>query len=153
MLVRVVGSIKTETIHISDIKNGLTTRLKNHLAGDEGAFDGFTIGNYIRLSRLADEKEVITYSAGLDSVSEEVTDSLNTGFIVESIELSLNKASFLLTDKFHFKQISTDSEYSPRDEDDKASAWRNAASADLMTNAVEGLCSLLEYKESEETSE
>ncbi|QGX91225.1 hypothetical protein EFZ10_06045 [Tatumella sp. TA1] len=155
MLVRVVGSIKTETIHISDIKNGLTTRLKNHLAGDEGAFDGFTIGNYIRLSRLADEKEIITYSAGLDSVSEEVSDSLNTGFIVESMELSLNKASFLLTDKFQFKQISTDSEYSPRDEDDKAGAWRNAASADLffMTKAVEGLCCLLEYKEPEETSE
>nr|WP_277755499.1 recombination-associated protein RdgC [Rosenbergiella nectarea] len=155
MLVRVVGSIKTETIHISDIKNGLTTRLKNHLSGDEDAFSEFAIGNYIRLSRLADGKEVITYSADLASVSEEVTDSLNTGFIVESMELSLNEASFLLTDKFHFKQISTDSEYSPRDEDDKAGAYRNAASADLffMTKAVESLCSLLEYKEPEETSE
>lgn len=154
MLVRVVGSIKTETIHISDIKNGLTTRLKNYLSGDEDAFSGFAIGNYIRLSRLADEKEVITYSADVASVSEELNDSLNTGFIVESMELSLNKASFLLTDKFHFKQISTDSEYSPRDEDDKPGAYRNAASADLfiMTKAVEGLCSLLEYKEPKESS-
>ena len=40
MLVKVIGSVKTVTINISDIKNGLTTRLKNHLDGEQSAFAG-----------------------------------------------------------------------------------------------------------------
>lgn len=38
MLVKVVGSVKAETINISDIKNGLTTRLKNYINGVANAF-------------------------------------------------------------------------------------------------------------------
>lgn len=53
MLVKVVGSVKTETINISDIKNGLTARLKNYLNGTAIAFEGFTVGNYIQLAQLA----------------------------------------------------------------------------------------------------
>lgn len=63
MLVKVIGSVKTVTINISDIKNGLTTRLKNHLDGEESAFAGFEVGDYVQLSRLAEQKEVIRYSA------------------------------------------------------------------------------------------
>ncbi|MZP49279.1 hypothetical protein GQA40_23810, partial [Escherichia coli] len=51
MLIKVVGSVKTETINISDIKNGLTTRLNNYINGAANAFEGFTVGNYIQLSR------------------------------------------------------------------------------------------------------
>ena len=57
MLVKVVGSVKTETINISDIKNGLTTRLKNYINGVANA-EGLTVGNYIQLSRLADQRKL-----------------------------------------------------------------------------------------------
>ncbi|HAT3646815.1 TPA: recombination-associated protein RdgC, partial [Raoultella ornithinolytica] len=49
MLVKVIGSVKTVTINISDIKNGLTTRLKNHLDGEQSAFAGFEVGDYVQL--------------------------------------------------------------------------------------------------------
>lgn len=88
MLVKVVGSVKTETINISDIKNGLTTRLKNYINGVANAFEGLTVGNYIQLSRLADQKEVIRYSAEHDSIQSELADSLNSGFTADKMELA-----------------------------------------------------------------
>ncbi|MBE8895633.1 recombination-associated protein RdgC [Klebsiella grimontii] len=107
MLVKVIGSVKTVTINISDIKNGLTTRLQNHLNGEEPAFEGFEVGDYVQLSRLADQKEVIRYSADHTSVTSEILESLNTGFIVDNLELRGCGVSFLLTDKFHFPRINT----------------------------------------------
>ncbi|EOC1196095.1 recombination-associated protein RdgC [Cronobacter sakazakii] len=148
LLVKVVGSIKTETIHISDIKNGLTTRLKNHLSGSDNAFEGFTVGDYIQLSRLAEQKEIIRYSADHNSVAAEVAESLNGGFIVDNMELCGAGVHFLLTDKFHFRRINTQDHAFSEDED-KAFQWRHQAGADLFqfSKVVNGLCDLLAYKE------
>ncbi|HBX9005087.1 TPA: recombination-associated protein RdgC [Klebsiella pneumoniae] len=151
MLVKVIGSVKTVTINISDIKNGLTTRLKNHLDGEESAFAGFEVGDYVQLSRLAEQKEVIRYSAEHTSVTSEILESLNTGFIVDNMELRGCGVSFLLTDKFHFRRIDTkDNDYS--DDDDKAYRWRHQAGTDMFQfcKVINQLCDLLAYKEPEE---
>ncbi len=147
MLVKVVGSVKTETIHISDIKNGLTTRLKKHLSGEKSAFDRFTVGGTFQLSRLADEKETIKYSAEYESVESELADSLETGFIVDSMELIHGPVRFFLTDQFHLRRINT-GEGSPQNKDDPAFAWRQSAGADLflLNCIVADLCSLLSYQ-------
>jgi len=148
MLVKVVGSVKTETIHVSDVKNGLTTRLTNYIGGDTDAFEGFDVGNVIQLSRHADTKETIRYSAEHQSVIAEIDESLKSGFIVDSIELLSGGTSFTLTENFHFRRINTQSAESDG-EDDKAFAWRHAAGIDLffMTGVINKLCTLLSYKE------
>ena len=148
LLIKVIGSVKTETIHISDIKNGLTTRLQNHLAGNSEAFDGFAVGDYIQLSRHADQKETIRYSAAHNSVSAEIIESLNSGFTVDQMELVGAGMHFLLTENFHFRLIDTqDFTFNP--EDDHAYQWRHQAGADLFqfSKVVNGLCDLLSYKE------
>ncbi|EFL5716747.1 recombination-associated protein RdgC [Shigella dysenteriae] len=151
MLVKVIGSVKTVTINISDIKNGLTIRLKNHLAGEESAFEGFEVGDYIQLSRQADQKEVIRYSADHNSVTGELIESLNAGFIVDNMELSGCGVSFLLTDKFHFRRIDTQ-DHNFNDDDDDAYRWRHQAGTDMFQfcKVINQLCELLSYKEPEE---
>lgn len=148
MLVKVVGSVKTETINISDIKNGLTTRLKNYINGVANAFEGFTVGNYIQLSRLADQKEVIRYSAEHDSIQSELADSLNSGFTADKMELAGCGVSFILTENFHFSRINTQAQ-TFSDEDDKAFQWRHQAGTDLFqfSKVVNLMCDLLSYKE------
>ncbi|WP_413499216.1 recombination-associated protein RdgC [Buttiauxella gaviniae] len=150
MLVKVVGSIETKTIHISDVKNGLTTRLKSYIAGDSEAFDGFEVGSVMQLSRKSETKETIRYSADHQSVVSEIEESLNSGFSVDSIELYSDGASFVLTENFHFRRIDTKSSDS-NNEDDKAFVWRQAAGIDLfiMTGVIKKLCKLLSYKEPE----
>lgn len=148
LLVKVVGSIETKTIHISDIKNGLTTRLKNHLDGNSDAFDGFTVGDYIQLSRHAEQKETIRYSAEHNSVAAEVVESLNSGFTVDQMELVGAGVHFLLTENFHFRRINTE-DHNFTSEDDRAYQWRHQTSGDLFqfSKAVNGLCELLSYKD------
>lgn len=148
MLVKAVGSVKTETINVSDVKHGLTTRLKNYIAGDSGAFEKFTPGSFFQLSRKAEKKETIRYSAENESVTGELDDSLNSGFTVDSMELVHNGMSFVLTSDFNFRRINT-GDTSPDDKDDKSYAWRHETGADMFmfSAAVNDLCNLLEYKE------
>lgn len=150
MLVKVVGSVETKTIHISDVKNGLTTRLKSYIAGDSNAFDGFEVGSVMQLSRKSETKETIRYSADHQSVVSEIEESLGSGFSVDSIELYSDGTSFVLTENFHFRRIDTKSADHDGDED-KAFIWRQAAGTDLflMTGVVNKLCHLLSYKEPE----
>lgn len=150
MLVKVVGSMETKTIHISNVKNGLTTRLKNYIDGDNGAFEGFEVGDVMQLSRKSETKETIRYSAEHQSVVSEIEESLSSGFSVDCIELSSNGTSFTLTENFHFRRIDTKSS-DASEGDDKAFIWRQAAGTDLflMTGVINKLCHLLSYKEPE----
>lgn len=151
MLIKVVGSVKTETIHIDNIKNGLTTRLQNHLEGNSEAFGEFQVGDFIQLSRYAEHKEVLRYSADHSSVSTELSESLSSRFSVDQMEFWGMGINFLLTEKFHFRRIDTqDNVYG--DDDDKAYRWRHQAGTDMFqfSRVVNHLCDLLAYKESQE---
>ncbi|HAU8264464.1 TPA: recombination-associated protein RdgC [Kluyvera intermedia] len=151
LLIKVVGSLKTETIHIDNIKNGLTTRLQNHLNGSNDAFDGFTVGDYIQLSRLVEHKEVLRFSAEHASITNELTESLAGGFTVDQMELNGCGVNFLLTERFHFRRIDTQS-FNYSDDEDKAFQWRHQTGADLFqfSAVVNQLCKLLAYKEPEQ---
>ncbi|HAJ4116475.1 TPA: hypothetical protein HLU11_13170 [Escherichia coli] len=151
MLIKVVGSVKTETIHIDNIKNGLTTRLQNHLEDTKEAFGKFQVGDYIQLSRYAEHKEVLRYSADHSSVSTELSESLSSGFGVDQMEFWGMGINFLLTEKFHFRRIDTqDNVYG--DDDDKTYRWRHQAGTDMFqfSKVVNHLCDLFAYKESQE---
>lgn len=156
LLVKVTGSVKTETINVSDPKHGLTTRLKNYLKNNMQPFDGFTVGNMVQLGRRDEQKEVITYSeTELTSISDEIVDKLSTGFTVEKLRLVFNgDITFVLTNKFHFKQINLLSDPAYEDDDDLPYRWRHEAGLKLflLSNIVLGLVSVLEYKNDAEKS-
>ncbi|WP_159282926.1 recombination-associated protein RdgC [Rahnella variigena] len=149
-LVKAVGSVKTETIHISDIKHGLTTKLKTYLNGDDRAFDGFHVGDFTQLSRKVEQKETIKYAADLDSIREELRENLENSYIVDSINLRYGDVSFLLTENFHFKRVDL-RELADNDEDDLPYRWRHEASVAtlLLTSVINTLCVLLSYKPQE----
>ncbi len=156
LLVKVTGSVKTETINVSDPKHGLTTRLENYLKNNMQPFDGFTVGNMVQLGRRDEQKEVITYSeTELFLISDEIMDKLSTGFTVEKLRLVFNgDITFVLTNKFHFKQINLLSDPAYEDDDDLPYRWRHEAGLKLflLSNIVLGLVSVLEYKNDAEKS-
>ncbi|MGY0161657.1 recombination-associated protein RdgC [Edwardsiella tarda] len=156
LLVMATGSVKTETINVSDPKHGLTTRLENYLKNDMQPFDGFTVGNMVQLGRMDGQKEVITYSeTELTSISDEILEKLSACFTVEKLRLVFNgDITFVLTNKFHFKQINLLSDPAYEDDDDLPYRWRHEAGLKLflLSNIVLGLVSVLEYKDDTEKS-
>ncbi|MFV4846609.1 recombination-associated protein RdgC [Edwardsiella tarda] len=154
LLVMATGSVKTETINVSDPKHGLTTRLENYLKNNMQPFDGFTVGNMVQLWRMDGQKEVITYSeTELTSISDEILEKLSACFTVEKLRLVFNgDITFVLTNKFHFKQINLLSDSAYEDDDDLPYRWRHEAGLKLflLSNIVLGLVSVLEYKDDAE---
>ncbi len=152
-LIKAVGSVKTETIHISDIKHGLTTKLKSSLDGDRTVFQGFGVGDFIQLSRKSDQKEIIRYQTDVESIADELQENLSVGYVVDLIKLYMADVSFLLTENFHFKRIDLRDALDTDEEDAEDIAWRwrhEATIATLqLTNIVNTLCVLLSYKPSE----
>ncbi|KFC87620.1 recombination-associated protein RdgC [Hafnia alvei] len=149
LLVKACGSVKTETINVSDVKHGLTTRLRTYLTSGLEPFEGFRFSDFIQLGRLGDQKEIIKYSGSeIDDMQQEIIDKLDAGFIVEKVRLDMDGISFQLTEKFHFKAINLLSDINYQNEDDLPYRWRQEAGVKLffMRTVVLGLVSVLEYK-------
>lgn len=149
LLVKACGSVKTETINVSDVKHGLTTRLRTYLTSGLEPFEGFRFSDFIQLGRLSDQKEIIKYSGSeIDDMQQEIIDKLDAGFIVEKVRLDMDGISFQLTEKFHFKAINLLSDINYQNEDDLPYRWRQEAGVKLflMRTVVLGLVSVLEYK-------
>ncbi|EOV0904042.1 recombination-associated protein RdgC, partial [Edwardsiella piscicida] len=122
----------------------------NYLQNNMQPFDGFTVGNMVQLGRMDEQKEVITYSeTELFSISDEILSKLSVCFTVEKLRLVFNgDITFVLTNKFHFKQINLLSDPAYEDDDDLPYRWRHEAGLKLflLSNIVLGLVSVLEYK-------
>ena len=152
-LVHVVGSLKTSTIHISNIKNGLTTRLKKHAEGvDPACFDGFEVGASVALKK---ESQKVSYSiADLDTASQGLLEAIERGFEVERLALEHNGVEFKLTSDFHFKAVkfADDAEHDAADERDEVFMWRQDAAAQVLmfSCVLNQLCDLLGYKADED---
>lgn len=155
-LVHVVGSLKTSTIHISDIKNGLTTRLKNYLQGDREAFDGFEVG---ASAALKNDSQKVSYSlADIGTASEGLLEATGKGFEVERLALEHNGVEFKLTSDFHFKAIKfadTQEEHDQAEEQDAVFMWRHDAAVQVLmfSSVLNQLCDLLGYKPDEQEQE
>lgn len=162
-LVLCVGSIKTETIHISDLKHGLSTRMTQWLEDEESeSFGMLKPMDYCRLVRQRDESAVEKIQhTGVDlrSIDTELLAQIGEGFKVDRAGFCLESlVCFQLTEKFHFKKIDTMSYEQPEPENeeddgyDPAFMWRHEASVRVfgMCRAVNELCSLLEYKAPEQ---
>lgn len=147
-LIKVVGSVKTTTIHIDDIKNGLTTRLKSHLGENPAALtdEGFELGERVSLVKPG---ESVNYNLeDLTTASAAILDRFEKGFTVKAIGLVSNEIAFNLTADFHFKSIKFGIELESQDGDDVVFMWKQEAAVQsmLLTKVVRDLCRLLGYK-------
>lgn len=103
-LVAAVESVKTETIHVSNVTQGLTARLKKWLNdGDDDAFGEFYPVNDVELEQ--EERSVRVKMSNLSQARGTLNSSLGQGFSVNAIGLSLDGDEFKLTDDFKLRSI------------------------------------------------
>lgn len=154
LLIKAIGSVKTSTIHVSDIKGGLTTRLRNFLDGNEEAFDGFELGDTCNMKHKSDK---VNFSmADLTAAREGLSEALKGDMQVELMELTHKGVSFKLTNDFklrgiHFHGELSDEEQQSREEADEAFLWRLEAATQLLqlVDTIIALCALFSYQRPE----
>lgn len=153
-LVKACGSVKTETIHVDDVKKGITTRLTNYI-DDRSPDDcfGFHLfpGNFYLLQRKVEKKpESIKYDAELDYIKEELTETLSNNFKVSLMELYTRDIKFKLNENFQFKSIKPIHDIEC--DGDNVYRYRHINEVFMLhiTNTVCFLIELLKYKEKTE---
>jgi recombination associated protein RdgC len=158
LMVHAVGSMKTETIHVSDVKHGLTTRLKNWLIAMEDEVEpsdgeiGF--GKFepvdtvsLALSFAEEPARKITVQMGdLSSARTGLLDALQKGFSVKSLGLADSSLTFTLTDDFRMKAIEFPVVESYADDEDYGWASGCTLQVDRVVDAISTMCEMLSYK-------
>lgn len=146
LLIQAVGSVKTETLHVSDAKHGLTTRMKSWLDDDEG------FGNFEPCDEVALVSEGRTVSIKMSSLQQArsaITEALAFGFRVKSIGFHLPEVNFRLTSEFRLNRIA----FTVNDlENNEDNYW--AAEAAIQVKAVSDiintLVEMLSYEDEQE---
>jgi recombination associated protein RdgC len=152
-LVHAVGSVKTSTIHVSNVKGGLTARLKAWLEEDpnvssEAFGPELQLGGAVALDRLLDRREKVAFSLqSLGNVPEGLKEALAKGFEVTSMAMVHGLVDFTLTNAFRFKGIEFGASDVAADLAD-ANIWQHEAAIQVkqMSAVVQAMCDLLGYK-------
>jgi recombination associated protein RdgC len=148
LLVNSVGSVKTTTINVSDVKGGLTTRLKQWLAGDVDAFNGLDPRTEVLLER--DDQRVSVKMSDLTSADRAINEALTSRFTVKSLGLSFESDLELkLTDDFKLRGIWNQSAVEEEDPEFDTFAAKAAVEVNDLADAVTFLCEMFGYKEAE----
>lgn len=155
-LVTCVGSVETKTTHVTNLKHGLTTRLRALINGgsDRDTFGVFSVGDSCRLIRQmqrGEKKETINYAGIQIDDCQELFERLDSGFGVESLSLSVDGLTFKLTHEFQLKSLEWDGDEDISDED-PIQAWMDDAATKLflLNHASESLSKMLAYEEGAE---
>ena len=147
-LVHAVASMKTTTINVSDVKKGLTARMKNWLDNDDEAFGEFSPSGD---AALAIEKRRLTVKMGnLQAAREGLQEAISKGFGVTSLGLQHidSGVEFRLTDNFKFKGIVF--VHDPAQGDEDLFAAEAAIEVSSFSKVVTELCAMMAYQEPEE---
>ena len=153
LLVKCMGSLKTQTIHIDDIKMGISNRLKDYLtdsAERPEALGPFSPLQFVKLKSADTAQEMVTFK-GMDLNGERASDVvslLEAGYQVEELELWHEPISFKLNSDFSLRAITMPDYDSDDDADDYAHHWRqcNAANLILLSKAITDLCTMMDYQ-------
>lgn len=152
MLIKAVGAAKTETINVSDVKGGLTTRMRAHVTDGTGFDETFGLESGVWLAR--GKEKVTVQMEQLDAAQKAITEALDGGFVVSAARLThvSSGVSFKLTSDFHLKatdglEIDDDREF-----DDPFDSWVQEASVQvgMLVRVMEDLCVMFDYKEPED---
>jgi len=158
LLIQVLGSLKTTTIHVSDLKLGLQTRLqaylKEELLNDQEPLKGFAVGCDVKL--IGPDKEKVTFSK-LDDIFSRRDDILNlieNNYQVTELALTQSVTSFKLTSDFIIKGVKQTTENTGEFETAyEQFQHETAVKMVLITEIVHGLCDLLGYANEVEEAE
>lgn len=152
-LIKAAGSIKTETIHVSDVKHGLTTRLKAWNDGNEDAFGVFSPCAEAALQQ--GDRKIGIKMGSLTSAKQAIKEALESKFDVMSMGFTHDgETEFRLTKDFRLKGIEfahTDSE-----DEEEASFYAQATlEVDAVSAVITDLVDMIGHgkEEGEETTE
>lgn len=131
-LIFAAGSVKTETIHISDVKHDLTERLKRWNGGDTYAFGVFDPCAEAALQQ--GERKITIKMGALEGANTGIKEALATGFEVTSLGFAHKGATeFRLTKDFRLKGIQFAHTDTDEEDSEEASFY---AQATLEVDAV-----------------
>lgn len=150
LLVNSVGSVKTTTINVANVKGGLTKRLKDWVMGDIGAFGGLDPVNEVQLEQ--GERKVTVRMSDLDASRAALTEALGQDHGVKALGLQFASGLELkLTDDFKFRGIvsPTPEVVEGEEKDDALDTFHEQAAIELadLTDAITFLCEMFGYKE------
>lgn len=158
-LLKCVGSIKTETINVTDVKHGLTTRLTALINGgnERYTFGEFEVGDSCKLVRKFDkeDKETINYTGVMVKYCDELLVRLGDGFGVESLALNIQGLSFKLNLDFQMKSLAWAGDEDTEQDEDLVQAWMDDAATKvfILNHASSLLVQMLEYREEDKEKE
>ena len=150
-LIEACGAVETSTIHVSDVKGGLTTRLRSYFASDDrAAFTGFSLGDSVMMKGKHGRASFDLDN--LDNARRGVIEALECDMQAERLELChADAVTFKLTKDFQLRGIDfhvKENEEEP-DFDTVAELWEHTAGAQvlLLSAVVQALCDLFGYQE------
>jgi recombination associated protein RdgC len=152
LLIAAVGSVKTETIHVNDVKHGLTTRMKAWLDDDADAFGEFM--PHVDTELAMGSQKLTVKMEQLTEAKAGLHKAFADGFGVKSMRLLAgNEVSFKLTSHFAFKSI--DFPTNPDAEKNDEDVWLHEAAVQTLnlSSVINELCDMLGYKETEQEKE
>lgn len=102
---KLLGSIKTETLHVDGISNSLSQNITRSLRNDEGlGFKGFSFGENIKLEQL----EGGSVSFTKDYETDILLNLLDMGYVVKSLQLYRDGLTFTLKEDLSISGIRLD---------------------------------------------
>lgn len=161
LLIQAVGSVKTETIHVSNVKHGLTTRLKNWLKaeddaeytapdGEQSGFGDFEPASNVAMTTTGEIKRKLSLSVdNLSTNLDGLIEAITKGYEVTSLGLDGENISFRITDEFRLKGIRFVMDDEPSEEDD---VWAATAGVEvaILGKAIDAMIEIFSYKQDEE---
>ena len=154
-LVHACGSVKTTTINVSSVKQGLTTRMRAWLQGDVENFEGMEPNNVATLE--SGSYRVTVKMDELDSARAGLTEAFDRGFEVKSLGLEIfDVGTFTLTSDFRLRSISLVTapiDGVGQEGEDPGFAGQAALDVASIHQIVKQLCTMFEYKEGEAPSD
>lgn len=153
MLIEACGAVETSTIHVSNIKGGLTTRLQDYFGNDNSeAFDGFKLGDSVVMK--GSQGRASFDLDNLDHARAGLLEALKAEMQAERLELChAETVNFKLTKDFHLRGISFIADESAEEVDieDATELWQHHAGMQvlLLVATVQALCDLFGYQEKE----
>lgn len=150
-LVEACGAVETSTIHVSNVKGGLTTRLTQYFVNDDReAFTGFSLGDSVVMKG---ERGRASFDLdNLDNARRGVVEALDGLMQAERLELChADAVTFKLTKDFQLRGIffHADENEDEPDFDTLAELWEHTAGVHvlLLAAVVQSLCDLFGYQE------
>lgn len=153
-LLKSIGSIKVQTIYVTDASHGLTVKIENYLNCNY-QFENFNVEGCLKLK--ADEKRAQSFRGDDLFVHRKgILEAIRSASQIIEIELSNDDLSFKVTSDLKIKGICfIDKDNGEQDFDSPRDYWKHEAGIQVLmfSNAHKHLTALFEYKAPETDAE